>query len=335
MGNVVKAKSNFFIGVTGAKFSNIQTPGRNIGGILKIITDKSSISRKIDEYERQLGSVEHTFLSNQISGLIYSDETLSIDADNAGEIINGLLIDRLLQIQNWLMNLWLIKDNAIETDLGWMVVKFDSETTSNNNRWSTSFSKADGNVSTTQFSNGEIEQARAIDSFPVLKNEIKPVSLDLSEREPEKATKLNSKSLRFQRFLYFINGARANRDVPIKIALLCSGLEAMVSSANTELTHQVAERIACLLHPAGDKRLDTFRRIKIVYGIRSKAVHGLAFKENDNKGLLESAIYIDQTCREVANIYLTDEDFRKAIESNSAFDEFWWSLIFKTRDFAN
>jgi hypothetical protein len=227
------------------------------------------------------------------------------------------------------MKLWLIKDNAVDPDAGWMNVTISPGPIINNNRWSSTYSKADGSSEPTEFSKEEISEAAALPLRAEDASIGKAVPLYRAGVSDDFLTKLSHGSLRVQRFLYFVNGARTSRDLAIKIAMYCSGLEAMVSSSHTELTHQVAERVAVLLYPRGQERLECYRQVKTAYGFRSKAVHGASFREKDHGKLVAASTKIDQVCREVTLAYLSSSDFESALESkDDAFSEFWMQKLF-------
>ncbi len=57
------------------------------------------------------------------------------------------------------------------------------------------------------------------------------------------------------------------------VAILWSGIEALFG-INSELRFRVAAYVATILEPRGDTRLELYRRLKKLYDIRSKAVHG-------------------------------------------------------------
>jgi hypothetical protein len=56
-------------------------------------------------------------------------------------------------------------------------------------------------------------------------------------------------------------------------AMLWSGIESLFS-IHAELTFRLAVNIACLLEGPGNRRRDLYLRVKKLYGVRSKAVHG-------------------------------------------------------------
>jgi len=54
-------------------------------------------------------------------------------------------------------------------------------------------------------------------------------------------------------------------------------LEALLSTSNEGITHQIAERGAILLSKDANERYDIYKQVKNLYNIRSRLVHGTAF----------------------------------------------------------
>jgi len=54
-------------------------------------------------------------------------------------------------------------------------------------------------------------------------------------------------------------------------------LEALLSTSNEGITHQIAERGAILLSKDGNERYNIYKQIKNLYNIRSRVIHGNAF----------------------------------------------------------
>jgi hypothetical protein len=320
----MQVKSTFFVGLSGISLPLAAAPGLQLRDGLRAITDRASIARLIGSYEDSIGLVEKSFLESHAPAVAFRNTHIDIDPVHAGEWVNGALVRSLVNVHLWLMGLWLVKDNAVDADLGWMAAKIDGVPIVNNNRWSTATSKADGTASYTAFTAQELRESVG---FPLVLShwsEAGPVSLDLARSGDPDLTKLSAGSLRFQRFLYFITAARTTKDVAFKVAHWCSGLEALVSSSHSELSHQVAERVASALNPPGLARLETFRLVKRAYGLRSKAVHGAAFKAADLPMLVDTSVAIDAICRSLARLYFSDEAFSSAIEGdNESFNNFW------------
>lgn len=318
----VKCPSLFFIGLVGIDLPNAPAPGITLRHNLKVTTDREFIKRLISQYTDRIGSVEADFLVYTARGVVFSRGMVDIQLDRLADAINGLLVQNLAEIQMWMLSLWTLKDNAVDADVGWMAVNCSGTETLNNNRWSSLVSKAGGTRELTMFSAQELREATSLSLSSGHWNEGAPLPISLSNLV-EPVTKLSG-TVRFQRFMYFVDSARTSRDVAIKIAHYCTALEAIVSSSQAELSHQVAERVSCLLCRRGEERLATFKFVKEAYGIRSKAVHGAHFKVKEEEQLRLASPKIDDICRKITNKYLSDEPFRMAIESDQTnFNDYW------------
>ena len=62
------------------------------------------------------------------------------------------------------------------------------------------------------------------------------------------------------------------------VASLWSGIEALMG-IQAELRFRLALSVACLLDPRGPQRTERYRRVKKLYDVRSRAVHGTAMSE--------------------------------------------------------
>lgn len=320
----MKHQSTFFFGLTGIKLSLASSPGLDLGNGLRVLNDKNSIGRLVSSYVEFIGTVEEAFLVHRAQAVGYRRLPIELDENQISESINGELIRSLVEVTAWLTRLWMIKDNSVDVDSGWMAVPVKNSLQVSTNRLSVSVTKADGSMENTFFSASEIEKARSIPVEADYWKSTGPIPLAIELGQDPSATKLSGDSLRFYRFTYYLHTGRTTSDVPLKIAHWCSALEALVSSSQTELSHQVAERVASGLHEIGYDRLNTFKLVKHAYGIRSKAVHGAAFKNKDVANLKDTAVALDDVCRHLARLYLESEDFREAIERSSPqFDQYW------------
>ncbi len=324
---MTKAHSTLFFGITGIDIPFSSIPGIKVSGDIRLIKDLESISRLIGEFEDCIGGVEASFLRGHASALGYRHEVLEIVGQNNSEYLNGVLLRALEQIHTWLLRLWLVKDHSINLDLAWLSARVGKERVTNNNRWVTASSNASGRMENTSFNRSELKEADSI-NLQHKHWSTGPVKLDIDSCQGPSITMLSSGSLRFQRFLYFMFAGRSNTDVAMKVAHWCSGLETLVSSSHTELSHQVAERAACALHPAGLDRIETFQLVKSAYNMRSKAVHGAPFKDKEAENLLRISVNLDSICRKLARLYFEDEKFRLVVEGDKkVFDEFWLRRI--------
>ena len=90
--------------------------------------------------------------------------------------------------------------------------------------------------------------------------------------------------------LVYVYHARMIHSLTIKVLMYITAMEALVSTSTTELSHQVAERVAVLLGEDATERINIYEEIKKGYVVRSKAAHGEPLKgtEQDVKALLVS-----------------------------------------------
>lgn len=323
----MKSSSTLFFGLTGIDLPLASAPGLSLGNGYKAVNDRASIGRLIGSYVEFIGTVENAFLLDRAKAVGYRRSYLELDADQISESINGELLRNLFDLNVWLIRLWLIKDNSVNVDSGWIAVGVGKEIQVSNNRFAIVNTKADGKMDNTPFSKLELEEAQSI---PVEARYWAngPVGLAIELNQDPASTQLAADKNRFWRFMYFVHVGRGTMDVPMKIAHWCSGLEALVSSSQTELSHQVAERTAAALYSIGADRMNTFTIVKHAYGIRSKAVHGAAFKPKDLPRLTKSAELMDNVCRKLARLYIENDGFSSAIESESAdFDHYWLKKI--------
>lgn len=93
------------------------------------------------------------------------------------------------------------------------------------------------------------------------------------------ANQLSAESERFQLALRAAVDWRFTTDKRSAIARLWSGIEA-IFGISSELVYRLSVTGSCLLEHRGKERIERFREIKKLYGVRSKAVHGEAMTES-------------------------------------------------------
>lgn len=311
----------FFCGLDRIIFPKTSHNGDRFAEKYYITNDKIKIRSLVSDKSDALGFVESDYILNRCDALVNYKIYLNEDFTSfVNERIEAHVIGDLAMIQGFLERLWVIKDHSVSQDRAWLFVKDNNHNmTVHNNNWNVRHSTAGGKTVSMDFTHDEIKLARIL--APT-----KAIHL----HETKDATSLIKSSLRFQRFLYFIQIARSSPDVAMKIAQYCSALEALVSSSSTELSHQVAERVACLLEPLGERRLERFRKIKEAYGYRSRAVHGAVFDIKSFTKIVESSEYIDGVCRKLATMYIENiSNFSENIESKQEkFDSYFQDVIF-------
>ena len=291
-----------------------------------ITRDSIKIQSLVKTVLANIGSVEANYLIHRAKAVIYRNGSFDCERATQEAISQALdqqLIEDMKAIKVLDTGLWMIKDNACHFDRAWITGTIGGLTVINNNVWAARHSCSDGTFREVAFSSDEMKLARSIR---------RPIAAHLSGTG--RPTILGKGSLRYQRFEYFIAAARTTIDVAVKIAEYCSGLEALVSTSQHELSHQVSERVAAVLVSPGAKRIAIYKLVKKAYGFRSKTVHGASFKPAEVDQLRDCAKDIDNICRALNKLYHDkDGSFRSAVEgSDQISTDFFMEAILGTRE---
>ncbi|WAC27505.1 HEPN domain-containing protein [Ancylobacter sp. SL191] len=319
-------ETTFFCGLDQISLPKYSRNGSKFLENYFITTDKGVILDLVLPLCRSIGSIEFDYLTIVAKAVIYRKGTIECQSERREHVSQALadqLIDDMVAVQILDSMLWMIKDNACHFDRAWIAGKINGSTIVNNNVWSSRPSCADGLFNEVSFS---------FDEFQIVRRSRRQMGTYLGASGAP--TALSKELLRLQRFEYFIGAARSSHDVAVKIALYCSGLEALVSTSQQELSHQVSERVAAVLVGPGPKRVAIFKLMKRAYGFRSKTVHGASFKPTEMDQLRECSKIVDHICRALQALYFDDEDpsFRSAVEaSDDKSSEFFVEAILGAR----
>ena len=268
---------------------NIRIPG-DLGRGDKIndgtfITNQpDSVSKHLTPgFERVAGSLETDFI-RRAPAVVYSFEDRSDETEP-----EGYLLEKLMTVSTFLNALWLVKDNAVNNDLGFATYVRNGTQNLDSNSHTVKYSTAAGTTALTEFTREELREARRLfrEQFGV------------SSFVKSGSTAAVSSSGRLQHALYFVSGARANRDIGLKVADYCSALEALFASSHLELTHQLSERTAAFLEDEPRKRVDLYFVVKKAYSIRSIVVHGDITKPAKSREFVAAAGALDDILRRI------------------------------------
>jgi hypothetical protein len=220
-------------------------------------------------------------------------------------------LSRLLHWVGLFLNaLWLVKDNSITFELGFIQLKSPGKMPA----WFSNFlaqtvQMADGTKTKVVFTRSELRKGREI-----FRDVLLPLSLtgDEEVKGPKSfaifgpINVANATVPRLKRAFYFLSGARANRDLGMKVAMYCSLLESLFSTDSNEITHKISHRISIFLTDHVKNRCDLYNRVKRAYGIRSKVVHGDALGSDASKNITEVSRDIDDICRRLLMKIISD-----------------------------
>lgn len=237
------------------------------------------------------------------------------------EILQALLI----RTQLFVNMLWLVKDNAINAELGFLQYPYQTRDPArvSSNFLSSIYSDATGSRCEVTFEKVELRQA-----IELYRRFYGP-SLELSGPEPCRSPL--GKHDRLTRALYFLQAARAASYLPERVAYSCTCFESLVSTSASELAHQVAERVAILIGKDPDECVEIYRNLKRAYDTRSKLVHGGRLTRQEHWYVTDS-VNCDSYLRRLLHVLLANRDLSDAIEQDeNSVNEFFLKRLFESR----
>ncbi|HKQ97643.1 MAG TPA: hypothetical protein VJV75_07205 [Candidatus Polarisedimenticolia bacterium] len=170
--------------------------------------------------------------------------------------------------QLYLLCLWLVKDNSVNFELGFLEYPHGHPAAAlSSNTIAAYFTNAQGETRVTTFNADEIRRARDYysklfsadhDAFTVVR---------IERTLPRHYNRLH-------RLTYYIHSARAASDVGMKISQYMTCYETLFLTDPSELSHKLAERVAYFVGTDGPERRSIYDDLKLAYSIRSKTVHG-------------------------------------------------------------
>lgn len=211
-------------------------------------------------------------------------------------------------------HLWCTRDCAVNVDVGFMIERVDGGAIIVHKRTiRTYFYNSNGEALVkTRFGYKELKAA-GHDSF---------TGFFLTLKGHGKLTQTIGTSrvkslVRKDRFYYWVQDARKQDDLLTRISLYITALEALLSTSNSELAHQLSERVAFFLpNLNGVERNHYYRRMKRAYAFRSKGLHGDVIKSNEIPELNDLSEFLDEVCRRLQREIQENEEFLKLLEND-------------------
>lgn len=268
---------------------------------------------------RTIGTLETEFLNScHIAMVPLAD--VPVEAGPAMERLN----ETNALIKNFCANLWLMRDNCVNTDAGYLMAMTSKGLVIHKNDMQLHFHDAHGKTGiTATFSYKELKQSAswAYESFAR--------HVDRAKAAHEEPTSRVKGTTRTDRFWAWVIEARRQSDVLIKVATYITALEALLSTSNSELSHQLSERVAVLHGTSTDTdAIEKYRQMKKAYGFRSKALHGDAILAKDQETLLATSVFLDDLCRSIMLLAHGDDTFREVFKKNDTIDKFFIDRLF-------
>lgn len=281
--------------------------GDKVGDGIRISNDSNIKSTFLDSnFKSAIGNIEFEHFKNT-EVFLYSSEEVSSDTDPV-QYLNS----KMYSAQDFVMASWLKSDNSINFELCFLISRDKHRYKVTSNFLSHKYHSANGEASEVRFSRRELQVIRKIhvERLGVKANQM-PVP-DYS------FTKDNA---RLGRALTWMNMARGNSNFSVRVANFCTSLETLFSTSNSEIAHQLSERVAIFLEEIPTERLVLFKKIKKAYELRSRIVHGSTTTKKSVKNPKDIAVDIEEISKRVVLKIIENEkifnDFNKSDEELS------------------
>jgi len=217
--------------------------------------------------------------------------------------------------------MWLFKDNAANSELGFLTYAFGFTQQTHSNAVSIIYDMADGSRPVVSFSRNDLREVRQYYRAWIGEVEI-PTPYGLLD---------SSGITRTMRAFYWIQAGRSAPSLGQRIACFCMAMESLLATSSSELAHQLAERMAVFLSDRLDGRESVYRKVKQCYALRSRVVHGDVLKHSKVSELVEASLACDELLRQAIRKAVQDERARKALESaNETLDRYFLDALFST-----
>lgn len=162
-----------------------------------------------------IGKLEYDALLD--SSFIYATGNLNSQPDESERLD---IIDQYLRIsQHFCSGLWLVKDNSVNNESGFLYINSDDSQSASSNMRTSLFLNSYGEYAETNFSEEEVKTA-----IKIMNSIFENTAEDIREIKDNRSM-LYNKTTRIERFNYFLQVARAQEHLPSRITLYCSYLK--------------------------------------------------------------------------------------------------------------
>jgi hypothetical protein len=289
-----------------AKIYNMSIPssvnnGKRIGEILRLAEGESNIQRffRDEVIINYVGVLEYEYLfkgpyiysRGKIQDLeqryILTDE----EFDNVGDKNHFLVNCLMREFHGFATALWLVKDNSVKTEMGFIRVNEDDGPLMTSTGTGFSVTTADGQFLDINFTNEEL--SLATEYF----NKLFTVDSDLGKRITQDP--YEGDASRISRALYFLQRTRYEAHVPVKIMNYCMILECLFTKDSSSINHKIAERFSKIMGKTLQEKQELFKFIKYVYIIRSQVAHGQKISSKKLANIKEQSVRLDELIRKL------------------------------------
>ncbi|MGH0681364.1 hypothetical protein [Bacillus mycoides] len=300
------AKYKFIASLHDFEIKQVLNKGIVIKDNIRISNSSNKVSEIIDRtFSDAIGGLELTCIETMPYFYAVGDceeENVFQDSKVGLEFLGYFLL--CTQYFNSL--LWLIKDNSVNIENGFLRLQSSRKIKCHSNSRTGAFFNSKGKREVTEFTPEEIN---AIVKF----SQYFFNPLHTEEVESTKEASLEAfKGDRIERFFYFLQAARVESYLPNRISTFVTLLETLLSTSSTEVTHKLKERLAWILGENFEERKEIFDTMGVIYKIRSANVHGNTMPKQGNslEKLEKLSMTVEEYARKLILKIINDEDIR-------------------------
>ena len=301
--SLLKRPATFFCRLNYIEFIEPIGPGAEFSDGFFITNDRATIENIVDwKFFNEIGSLEFRHLMESAVMAYRKLENVEEGRDQKA------LVDSLLILNSFEECFWLHADSCVGHEAAF--IKCGSRVSSN--YYGGIRSLANSEQKTLTLKAGELRSIVKLYSTKLAPNFNKaPIMVH---------TKTNS--TRISRTLSYVSRAQMSVDPAEKIAFYCTALETLFSTSQSELAHQIAERVAVISSQDAGARNDRYWFVKECYTTRSKYLHGSPQKDSAVEDIFKKVSKLDDLVRSSIHSALSDRAFMSALESEKSLDEF-------------
>ena len=317
---------------------NIQIPeplgrGLQLSDGVFLTNERERIAKLVSPtLERMMGGLEYRSLLDTAHAIHWTTRAFP-KAESDPQLAEKLLADWLQMMRVYLQSLWLVRDHAVDCEIGFAESEHPIKGTMGSSNFIGVLTfKSDGSRNSTEFTLDELKTARSYCNDFLL-----PLAVGDAEYlkdampKPRKRSPFSKGRGRLNRFNYFLSAARSEGQPAVRVSLYMTCMEILFSTETAELTHLLSQRVAFFLGDTSDERKEIFRTMKRAYGIRSKIVHGGTLSPKWEDELEQVSIEIDALVRRIFVKILGDKELFHRFEQRKEdeLNDYFLDLIFQ------
>lgn len=318
----------FFVPVYDLAIEALPGKGLRISEDIFLCTDNSFKQRIFSkDLVQPIGTLEYDNLFE--CPVFYQISEVFVENSNRYDLLH----DFLLRCQSFLTALWEHKDNAADLQMGFVQYPYtvqspfiqsapsiDNRFMITSNLTTASNFNCRGKRVKTKFSREELEGVISFYKDSIL---IPPAE--------KKSIGVNDAKTRQSRAHLFIQIARSQHDLALKISQYCTVLECLFTTDSKELSHKVAERAALLIASTSEEGIKIYYEVKEIYSVRSSVFHGSSISIKKRGELERIAVAADNIVRRAYKCIIMSPELDKYYRTEKAedLDKFFLGLLFQ------